>query len=185
MRMNYANEGGYDMRYRVLTNIMGLWLIQSIKKECKDLYSFSDLAIMAQENEKNAVAIDINDESFRAPESMLGAIRAYCNSPEMSVGEAVACVYAGLAKSYATNIRNLPALTGKMPSALHIIGGGSQDTYLNQLTAKACGIPVYTGPVEATAIGNILAQMLGTGAFASIEEARQCVFNSFEVKIVE
>ena len=76
-------------------------------------------------------------------------------------------------------------MTGRKPSALHIIGGGSQDGYLNALTAKALGIPVYAGPTEATAIGNLLAQMLGVGVFGSITEARHTVFNSFDVKEIK
>ena len=76
-------------------------------------------------------------------------------------------------------------MTGRVPEALHIIGGGSQDAYLNELTAKATGINVYAGPVEATAIGNLLSQMLGVGVFADIVEARETVFNSFDVKKIE
>ena len=79
-------------------------------------------------------------------------------------------------------IREITEMSGKAPDALHIIGGGSKDDYLNELTAKALGIPVYAGPTEATAIGNLLAQMIGTGVFSSIAEAREAVFASFDVK---
>jgi len=183
--MNFANEGGFNKRYRVLTNIMGLWLIQSVKKELKDQYSFSELSDMAREYENSAPTLDVDDPSFIMPKSMIGAIRAYCGKEDMCLGEVVASIYRGLAQRYAKAIRDITELTGKTPDALHIIGGGSKDSYLNELAARLCGIPVYTGPTEATSIGNILSQMLGQGVFASVAEARNCVFDSFEVKKVE
>ena len=92
------------------------------------------------------------------------------------------CVYNSLADYYAKTISDLKEIAGKKLDALHIIGGGSKDDYLNELTAKRLDIPVYAGPTEATAIGNLLAQMLATGVFANINEAREAVFNSFDVK---
>ncbi|MBR2353545.1 MAG: rhamnulokinase [Clostridia bacterium] len=179
---NFTNEGGYDRRFRYLKNIMGLWIIQSIRKELNGKYSFAELCDMATALGDTPYRIDVNDHSFLAPDSMMGAIRAYCNAPDMPLDHMLVAVYRGLAECYAETIREITEMTGKAPDALHIIGGGSKDDYLNELTAKALGIPVYAGPTEATAIGNLLAQMLGTGVFASIAEAREAVFASFDVK---
>lgn len=179
---NFTNEGGYAKRYRYLKNIMGLWIIQSVRKELGGKYSFAELCTMAEEVGDTKYRINVNDGSFLAPDSMIGAIKSYCGNADMSLDELLCCVYHSLAECYAETIDEITAMNGKKPTALHIIGGGSQDGYLNALTAKALDIPVYAGPVEATAIGNLLAQMLGTGVFGSIAEARQTVFNSFDVK---
>ena len=183
-RHNFTNEGGYDRRFCFLKNIMGLWIIQSIRRELDGKYSFGELCDMATAVGNTSYRIDVNDKSFLAPKSMMAAIRAYCHAPEMSLEELLCCVYHSLADCYAETIGEITEMTGKKPEALHIIGGGSKDGYLNRLTADALDIPVYTGPTEATAIGNLLSQMLGTGVFASIAEARQAVFASFDVKQV-
>lgn len=183
-RHNFTNEGGVDHRFRYLKNIMGLWIIQSIRKELGGKYSFAELCDMATALGDTPYRIDVNDSSFLAPKSMMGAINAYCKTEDMPLDHMLCCVYHSLAECYAQTIRELSEMTGKPLDALHIIGGGSKDDYLNGLTAKAIDIPVYAGPTEATAIGNLLAQMLGTGVFASIAEAREAVFASFDVKKV-
>lgn len=184
-RHNFTNEGGFDHRFRYLKNIMGLWIIQSIRKELGGKYSFAELCDMATALGDTPYRIDVNDHSFLSPKSMMGAINAYCKTENMPLDHMLCCVYHSLAECYAETIRELGEITGKPLDALHIIGGGSKDDYLNGLTAKAIGIPVYAGPTEATAIGNLLAQMLGTGVFASIAEAREAVFASFDVKQVK
>ena len=176
---NFTNEGGYGRRYRFLKNIMGLWIIQSIRRELDGKYSFGELSEMAEAVGDTEYRINVNENRFLAPESMINAIKEACNAPEMSL------VYHSLAECYASTIAEISDMTGKTPDSLHIIGGGSQDGYLNKLTAKAVGIPVYTGPTEATAIGNILSQMLGAKAFATVSEARETVFRSFDVKKTE
>ena len=181
-RHNFTNEGGYDRRFRFLKNIMGLWIIQSIRRELGGKYSFSELSAMAEKLGDTEYRINVNDKCFLAPDSMIGAIKSYCNAPDMPLDALLCCVYHSLAECYAETIGEIVDMTGKKPDALHIIGGGCQDGYLNSLTAKALDIPVYTGPIEATAIGNILSQMLGVGVFASVSEARETVFNSFDVK---
>ena len=103
----------------------------------------------------------------------------------MTVEEILNCVYHSLADCYASTIDEIVELTEKKPDALHIIGGGSRDGYLNRLTARAVGVPVYTGPTEATAIGNIVCQMLANGDFSSVAEAREAIFRSFDIKKVE
>ena len=181
---NFTNEGGYEKRYRFLKNIMGLWIIQSIKKEAGK-YSFAELCDMARIVGETDLRIDVNDKAFLAPKSMTEAIRAYCNRPELPLDEMLCCVYHSLAESYAQAIKELTDCVGFAPDALHIVGGGSKDDYLNELTAKACGIPVLTGPTEATAIGNLLCSMLAYGEFASVGEARAAVAKSFDIQTIK
>lgn len=178
---NFTNEGGYEKRYRFLKNIMGLWIIQSIKKEAGK-YSFAELCEMARAVGETELRIDVNDKAFLAPKSMIEAIRAYCKRPDLPLDELLCCVYHSLAESYAQAIGELTDCTGMTPDVLHIVGGGSKDDYLNELTAKACKIPVLTGPTEATAIGNLLCSMLANGEFANVMEAREAVARSFSIQ---
>ena len=180
-RFNFANEGGYEKRYRFLKNIMGLWIIQSIKAEA-ERYSFGELCDMAREVGDTDARIDVNDNAFLAPANMTEAIRAYCNRPDMPLGEVLCCVYHSLADSYANTAKEIEICLGKKPEALHIVGGGSRDDYLNELAAKACGLKVCAGPTEATAIGNLLCQMIANGEYSSVKEARAAVAASFDVK---
>lgn len=179
---NFTHEGGVDHRFRYLKNIMGLWIIQSIRKELGGKYSFAELCDMATALGDTKYRINVNDNCFLAPKSMMKAINDYCGTEDMPLDHMLCCVYHSLADYYAKTIADLKKISGKELDALHIIGGGSKDDYLNKLTADRLDIPVYAGPTEATAIGNILAQMLATGVFASIAEAREAVFNSFDVK---
>ena len=181
---NFTNEGGYDKRYRFLKNIMGLWIIQSVKREAGK-YSFAELCDMARAVGETDLRIDVNDKAFLAPANMTEAIRTYCNRPELPLDELLCCVYHSLAESYAQTIGELTDCTGVRPDALHIVGGGSKDDYLNELTANACGIPVLTGPTEATAIGNLLSSMLANGEFANVKEARAAVARSFDVQTLQ
>ena len=181
---NFTHEGGVDHRFRYLKNIMGLWIIQSIRKELGGKYSFAELCDMATALGDTKYRINVNDNCFLAPKSMMKAIKDYCGAEDMPLDHMLCCVYHSLADFYAKTIADLKEISGRELDALHIIGGGSKDDYLNKLTADRLDIPVYAGPTEATAIGNILAQMLATGVFASIAEARETVFNSFDVKKV-
>ena len=183
-RHNFTNEGGAEHRFRFLKNIMGLWIIQSIRKELDGKYTFAELCDMATALGDTSYRINVNDSCFLAPDSMIAAINRYCGTENMPLDHMLCCVYQSLAECYVKTIAEIAEITGKKLEALHIIGGGSKDDYLNELTAKALDIPVYAGPIEATAIGNLLAQMLGTGVFASIAEAREAVFRSFDVKKV-
>jgi len=177
-RHNFTNEGGYARRYRYLKNIMGLWIIQSIKKEL-EVYSFSELSEMAKKGVPTP--LDVDDPRLLAPESMIEAVKAVAGKEDMTIEDILASVYHGLATIYARTAREIEEMTGKVYPAIHIIGGGCRDDYLSHLTAEKSGKRVFAGPVEATAIGNILAQMLGQGVFASISEARECVARSFDV----
>lgn len=186
--LNFTNEGGVNYRFRFLKNIMGLWIIQSIKRELNDQYGFGELSEMAKAADIDTV-FDVDDARLLAPASMIAAVKELCaeaggKQPE-SVGELVKTVYLSLAKRYGEAVREMEQLTGRTYTRLHIVGGGCQDSYLNALTAKATGMDVYAGPVEATALGNLLVQMLADGVFASLEEGRTAIGQSFDVKKVE
>ena len=185
---NFTNEGGYDRRFRYLKNIMGLWMIQSVKKELKEAgenYSFSQLCEMA-EKESIASVVNCNEVVFLAPESMIKAVRDFCRKSGMEVpetaGQLAAVIYNSLALCYRETARELESITGKIYSSIYVVGGGSNAEYLNRLTAAYTGKTVYAGPGEATAAGNLLAQMLAAGEFADLQGAREAVSRSFEIK---
>lgn len=183
---NFTNEGGYNGRITYLANIMGLWMIQSVRNQLAPDMSYGDLCAQAAE-EKITTMVDCQDDSFLSPDDMVEAIKDYCRKTNQQVPETLpelACViYNSLAKCYAEKLKEIENLTGKKYDKIHIIGGGSNAGYLNELTAKYTGTDVYAGPGEATAIGNILTQMIGEGEFKNLAEARECVAKSFEIKI--
>ena len=183
---NFTNEGGYDHRFRFLKNIMGLWMIQSIRHEYNDAYSFAQLCELAQENKDFPSRVDVNDDKFLSPDNMTQAVQDYCKEtgqrvPE-TIGELAEVVYQSLAICYKKAIHNLEEIVGKTYNSIHIIGGGSNAAYLNQLTANATGKKIYAGPSEASALGNVLAQMIRNEEFTSLQNARICVFDSFDIK---
>lgn len=186
MKANFTNEGGYEYRFRYLKNIMGLWMIQSIRKENPE-YSFQQLIDMAEGAEFDTI-IDVNDDAFLAPDSMTKAVTDYCISHSLPVpdtlGQLLKCVYQSLAVCYKNAIGELSSLTGKTYTAIHIVGGGSNADFLNRLTAKETGLPVYAGPTEGTALGNLMAQMIYSGSFSSLAQAREAIHKSFEIKEV-
>ncbi len=183
---NLTNEGGFDYRFRFLKNIMGLWMIQNVKKELGNKYSFGELCEMAAECNDFPSRVDANDDCFLAPENMTEQIRDYCRKaggrvPE-TVGEIAAVIYNSLAMCYAKTAKEIEEITGRTYGRIHIVGGGANAEYLNRLTAEYTGKEVHAGPVEATAIGNITAQMLKAGEFKTVEEARTAIYESFEIK---
>ena len=186
MQANFTNEGGYDHRFRYLKNIMGLWMIQSVKKEFAEDLSFAQICEMASKETIPSI-VDCNDDCFLAPKSMIKAVQEFCRRtgqqvPE-TVGEISSVIYNSLAKCYGDTVEGIEAITGKKYSTIYVVGGGSNAGYLNELTAKYTGRTVSAGPSEATAIGNVIVQMLHDGVFASLPEARTCVKESFDVKI--
>ena len=186
MEHSFTNEGGYDYRYRVLKNIMGLWMIQNVKKELNDKYSFAELCNMAAENGDFPSIVDAVDNRFLAPKNMTEEIKACCRDtnqpvPE-TVGQLTAVIYNSLAKCYADCADEIEQFTGRKYTAINIIGGGSNADYLNRITAKVSGRTVLAGPAEATAIGNLMAQMLSVGEFKDLTDARKTVINSFDIK---
>ena len=188
-RKNLTNEGGYDGKFRLLKNIMGLWMIQSVRHEFADRYSFGELCDMAKQYEDFPSRVDVNDNSFLAPDSMVTAIRQMCARtgqpvPE-GVGQLASVVYHSLADSYGAAAGEIEDVSGQKYDTIHIIGGGANADYLNRLTAKACHRTVIAGPSEATAIGNLAVQMISDSVFENIQEARACIGRSFPVKIFE
>lgn len=188
-RANFTNEGGYDYRFRYLKNIMGLWMIQSVRHELNDGYSFAELCEMAEMCKAFPSRVDVNHELFLAPDSMIQAIKDYCADTDQkvpeSVGEIASVIYQSLAECYGRTVHEIEANTHKDYDEIYIIGGGANAAYLNQLTADATKKTVYAGPGEATAIGNMMAQMIRDGKFNNLFEARKCVRESFDVKIYE
>lgn len=186
MEAGFTNEGGCNKRYRYLKNIMGLWMIQSVRKEIAADKSFGEICEAASKEEIASV-VDCNDECFLSPESMTAAVQEYCRNTNQQVPETIselACViYNSLAKCYAKTKRQIEQLTGIKFDRIYIIGGGSQAVYLNELTAKYADCEVQAGPTEATAIGNLMAQMMKDGTFADINEARKYVMESFEMML--
>lgn len=184
MRAGFTNEGGYQYRYRYLKNIMGLWMIQSVRKEIAKDQSFGEIC-KAASKEKITSVLDCNDVSFLSPKSMVEAVQEYCRNTKqqvpVTVPELASVIYNSLAKCYGETKQQIEELTGNKFSRIYIIGGGSQAGYLNELTAKYAGCEVLAGPAEATAIGNLLIQMIGDKKFTDLNEARKSVIESFEL----
>lgn len=192
MAYNFTNEGGYDYRFRYLKNIMGLWMLQNVRKEMsagEKKYSFPELIAMAKEADGFPSVVECNDLSFLAPKSMTKAVQDFCRRSGQQVpetmGEVMVVIYNSLAQSYRETIGQLEEMSGRTFSRLHIVGGGCQDAFLNHKIKTVTGKEVYAGPVEGTALGNLMVQLLKDGTFATLEEARTCVAASFDVKPVE
>ncbi|QFJ55340.1 rhamnulokinase [Pseudobutyrivibrio xylanivorans] len=184
---NFTNEGGYDYRYRYLKNIMGLWMIQQVRHEANDALSFAEYAELASRAKSFPSLVDANDERFLSPRNMTEEIKKACEESRQQVpgtsGELAAVIYKSLAKCYGNTITEIRSNTGRDYEALHIIGGGCKNAYLNQLTADATGLVVLAGPSEATAIGNAMVQMIEAGELADLVSARECVRESFNIEI--
>ena len=185
--LNYTNEGGVDGTIRFLKNIMGLWILQESRRQWKregKEYSFSELAILAKEAKPLQSIIDPDDQLFATQGNMPRRIAEYCQKTgqhvPQSVGETVRCILDSLALRYRYTVKDLSVLSGKTVKAINIVGGGTQDKLLCQITADACGVPVCAGPVEATAIGNIMTQLMSLGEVKDLKEAREIVSASFE-----
>ncbi len=185
-KLNFTNEGGYDYRFRYLKNIMGLWMIQNVKKELEDKYSFAELCEMAETSNCDSI-VDCNSDVFLAPKSMMEAVSSYCKNTNQAAPESPAdyarIIYRSLAVCYKKTLDEIESVQKVKYNTLYVVGGGSNAKYLNELTAKETGLTVSAGPGEATAIGNILVQMLAKGEFNSLEEGRTCIAKSFDVKI--
>lgn len=185
---NLTNEGGYNYRFRYLKNIMGLWMIQSVKKEIGGDKGFGEICEMASGCEITSL-VNCNDDRFLAPKNMTEEVKAACRESGQQVPEGIAqtaaVIYNSLARCYAETKEEIEEMTGKTYDRIHIVGGGANADYLNRLTAKAAKVPVYAGPTEATAIGNISAQMIADGELSSLTEARESIFASFSIKKYE
>lgn len=180
--LNYSNEGSVNNTFRLQKNIMGLWMIQQVRHELDDKYDFSMLASLARLNRVSDV-VDVNDEKFLAPSSMIEAINASVGK-QLSVGGLAYCIFNSLAKSYAESLSALEELTNERYDTLNIIGGGSKNELLNELTAEYTGRKIVTGPTEGTAIGNFMMQMVGMGELSSVAEGRLIIKTSFDIREV-
>ncbi len=184
-RHNFTNEGGYDYRFRYLKNIMGLWMIQSVRKELAPDQGFGEICEAASKTAITSL-VDCNADRFLAPENMTEEVQAACRENGEQVPEGIAevasVIYNSLAKCYAQTIAEIEEMSGITYDSIHVVGGGANAAYLNELTAKATGKTVYAGPTEATAIGNLTAQIIAAGELANLQEARKCIFDSFEIK---
>lgn len=188
LKENFTNEGGYGRSTRFLKNIMGLWMIQCVRREYNKKYSWGDFVTLSKEVKDFNSIVDVNDNSFLAPASMIEAIKDYCRKTGQKVpetpGEIALCVYDSLAVCYKRAVETVERVTGYKFDTIHIVGGGCQNAYLNELTAKRTGRRVVAGPVEATAIGNALSQLLYDGAVKNINEAKELVKVSFDTETI-
>ncbi|MCS0654779.1 rhamnulokinase [Cytobacillus firmus] len=183
---NYTNEGGVDYRYRFLKNIMGLWMIQEVKRNYKDQYSFSELVELAREAADFHTIINVDDGRFLKPDHMIAEIQDYCTEKNLPVpetpGEIAKCIFVSLAESYQNAILEIEEIFEQEFKTINVIGGGCQNEYLNQLIANKTGKVVIAGPSEATAIGNLAAQLISLGEIGDLKEARTIIKRSFDLK---
>lgn len=186
MERNYTNEWGAYGTYRFLKNIMGMWLIQEVRKEYGKQHSYAELVELAEAVPPFRSLIDCNDDRFLNPARMTEEIRRFCAETGQPVpdspGEVARCIYDSLALSYDVYLRELERLTGQKPETLHIVGGGANNGLLCQWTADVSGIPVEAGPTESTALGNLLVQMISSGAIRDIGEGRELIRRSFPIR---
>ena len=188
-KYNFTNEGGVNNTIRFLKNIMGLWLIQESRRQWRregKEYSFAELEALAKEAKPFKCFIDPDHPSFVAPGDIPTRVREFCQKtgqyvPE-TVGEIMRCIYESLAMKYRYTAETIGKLTGISPRVIHVVGGGTKDGFLSQMTADACGIPVCAGPEEATAIGNLLVQLMAAGEAKTLSDARAIVAASFACK---
>ena len=192
MRYNFTNEGGVAGTTRLLKNIMGLWLVQECRRTWARIgreLSYEEMIARAQVAPAFMTLVDPDDTSFLAPGDMPARLLAYCTRtgqpPPPDEGTMVRCCLESLALKYRWAIDRLESILGTRIKTIHVVGGGTKNTLLCQFTADACGRPVYAGPIEATAIGNILMQALGRGQLGSIADLRAVVARSFPVTVYE
>lgn len=174
-----TNEGGIEGTYRLLKNIMGLWLVQQSKRcfeASRKRLSYPQLILWAKQAKPFESLIDPDDPRFLNPPDMIEAIKEFCfetgQRPPQNEGEVIRCILESLALKYRQVLGNLEKLIKKRIEVIHIVGGGAKNYFLNQLTAEAGQRPVVVGPIEATAMGNILVQMKADGEVGSLDEMR-------------
>jgi sugar (pentulose or hexulose) kinase len=192
LELNYTNEGGVTGDIRLLKNIMGLWLVQECRRQwLKDAqeFNYAQLTQMAAAASPFGALIDPDHKPFLSPGQMPQKIAEFCQktgqSIPSSIGEIVRTCLESLALTYRKTIEGLEQVLGRKIGVIHIVGGGTQNELLNQMTADACNRPVIAGPVEATAIGNMLVTAIALGDIANLEQGRAIVHDSFDVKRYE
>jgi rhamnulokinase len=192
LEFNFTNEGGVGGTIRLLKNIMGLWLVQECRRTWEregKTYSYEALMQLAEAAPAFTSVINPDDSSFILPTSMPAAIGDFCRRTGQAAPEApgavVRCALEALALRYRWVLERLEELLGRKLETIHVVGGGCLNTLLCQFTADACNRPVVAGPVEATALGNVLVQALGLGLLGSLADGREVVRRSFPVQIYE
>ena len=178
MNLGFTNEGGINHRYRFLENIMGMWLLQSIRKNLDKKYTYDEMMQMAMASDFTEY-INPNAEAFLAPENMVEAIRNYLCKSELPIGDVLNSVYHSLAKTYNDAVKGIEDICNKKIDVINIVGGGCKDAYLNELTEKYTGKKVIAGPVEATAAGNLMLQLMYLDKGLDLTKARELIKNSF------
>lgn len=178
MNSGFTNEGGVEHRYRFLENIMGMWLLQNIRKNLNKKYTYDEMMQLAMASDFTEY-INPNDESFLAPENMIEAIRNYLGKPELPIGDVLNSVYHSLAKTYNDAVKVIEEISNKQIDVINIVGGGCKDSYLNSLAEKYTGKKVIAGPVEATAAGNLMVQLMFLDKSLDLTKARELIKNSF------
>lgn len=176
--LNFTNEGGIDYRFRFLKNYMGMWLFQNIRRNLDKKLSYDDMMNLAK-NCGEYKYFDVNDSALVAPKNMIEAIGKLIGSDDL--GFILNSAYHSLAKSYDEAVKEIENVTGKQFNTIHIVGGGCQDEYLNALTRDYTGKDVTAGPIEATATGNIISQIMRDKKI-SLATARKIVKKSFDIK---
>ncbi|MCH5187005.1 MAG: rhamnulokinase [Oscillospiraceae bacterium] len=182
-KANFTNEGGIDYRFRFLKNIMGMWLLQGLRRSLDKKYTYDEMMNMAMESDFTET-FDPNAPELNAPEDMLTAVRGLLSKPELPVKDVLSSVYHSLAASYARAVREIEDITGKVIDSVTIMGGGSKDGYLNSLTREYTGKRVLAGPTEATAIGNLLSQFMYLDKDLTLEAGRELIKKSFNIQEV-
>lgn len=177
-KLNFTNEGGIDYRFRFLKNYMGMWLFQNIRRNLDKSMTYDEMMELAK-NCGEYKYFDVNDSTLVAPKNMIDAIGKLIGSDDLRL--ILNSAYHSLAKSYSEAVAEIEAVTGKRFNAIHIVGGGCQDKYLNALTRDYTGKSVTAGPIEATATGNIVSQIMRDKKI-SLATAREIVKNSFDIK---
>jgi rhamnulokinase len=190
MRHNFTNEGGAAGTIRFLKNVMGLWILESCRREWQQTGSDADYDRLLEEvaaMTHYTGFIFPDDQRFFSPESMVDAISTQLEETGQRIpsssGATAKCILDSLAFRYASVLRTIESLSGQTIRGVQIIGGGSRNTYLNQATANATGLPVCAGPVEATVLGNVLVQAIAHGRFSSLAEARQHVAQNTTLEV--
>jgi rhamnulokinase len=186
LKYNFTNEGGVDNTIRFLKNINGLWLIQQLRKSWSDYVhpvSFSEIIEASMNVEKKHYVVDPNNEKFMAPLNMVEAIKEYCiekgqGTPE-NLGEIAIAAYNGLTEEYKSVVDSLEKTIGKTIDTINMVGGGIQDRLLCTLTAQVTGKKVIAGPIEASALGNVIMQLKALGELKNLEEGRKIIRKSF------
>ena len=188
LNLNFTNEGGVANTFRFLKNIMGLWLVQECRRiwaQAGDEMSYDQMTQLAENAKPFTALIDPDDDTFLPPGDMPSRIVDYCKhtgqTPPSDVGEILRCALESLALKYRWVLEKLEIVRGKTIDVIHIVGGGAQNHTLCQFTADATGAPVIAGPIEATAIGNIVVQAIASGLIESISDAREVVHRSFNL----